>query len=77
MNISKMREYAFMLLYELEIQKKFDEENLEIFLENNNIEDNNAKKYITKIVKGIKENEPKIEETISSKLKPEWMLDRI
>ena len=72
-----MREYAFMLLYELEIQKKFDEENLEIFLENNNIEDNNAKKYITKIVKGIKENEPKIEETISSKLKPEWKLDRI
>lgn len=77
MNISKMREYAFMLLYELEIQKKFDEENLEIFLENNNIEDNNAKEYITKIVKGIKENEPKIEETISSKLKPEWKLDRI
>lgn len=77
MNISKMREYAFMLLYELEIQKKFDEENLKIFLENNNIEDNNAKKYITKIVKGIKENEPKIEETISSKLKPEWKLDRI
>ena len=77
MNISKIREYAFMLLYELEIQKKFDEENLEIFLENNNIEDNNAKKYITKIVKGIKENEPKIEETISSKLKPEWKLDRI
>ena len=28
MNISKMREYAFMLLYELEIQKKFDEENI-------------------------------------------------
>lgn len=77
MNISKMREYAFMLLYELEIQKKFDEENLEIFLENNNIEDNNAKEYITKIVKGIKENELKIEETISSKLKPEWKLDRI
>ena len=50
---------------------------MEIFLENNNIEDNNAKKYITKIVKGIKENEPKIEETISSKLKPEWKLDRI
>ena len=72
-----MREYAFMLLYELEIQKKFDEENLEIFLENNNIEDNNAKKYITKIVKGIKEHETKIEETISSKLKPEWKLDRI
>lgn len=43
MNISKMREYAFMLIYELEIQKDFNEESIEIFLENNNIEDKNAK----------------------------------
>ena len=42
MNISKMREYAFMLLYELEIQKDYSEENIELFLENNNIEDKNA-----------------------------------
>ena len=77
MNISKMREYAFMLLYELEIQKEFSEENIEIFLENNNIEDKNAKKYIRRTVKGVKANEQNIEETISSKLKPEWKLERI
>lgn len=77
MNISKMREYAFMLIYELEIQKKFNEESIEIFLENNNIEDKNAKKYIRRIVKGVKANEQNIEETISSKLKPEWKLERI
>lgn len=77
MNISKMREYAFMLIYELEIQKDFNEENIEIFLENNNIEDKNAKKYIRRTVKGVKANEQNIEETISSKLKPEWKLERI
>lgn len=77
MNISKMREYAFMLIYELEIQKDFNEESIEIFLENNNIEDKNAKKYIRKTLKGVKANEQNIEETISSKLKPEWKLERI
>lgn len=77
MNISKMREYAFMLIYELEIQKEFSEENIDLFLENNNIEDKNARKYIRKIVRGIKENEAQIEKIISRKLKPEWTIDRI
>lgn len=77
MNISKMREYAFMLIYELEIQKEFNEENIEIFLSNNNIEDKNARKYIRKTVKGIKEHEVEIEENISKWLKPKWNLDRL
>lgn len=77
MNISKMREYAFMLLYELEIQKEFSEENIEIFLENNEIVDKDAKKYIRKIVKGVKENEEELEKKIAEKLKPEWKLERI
>lgn len=77
MNISKMREYAFMLIYELEIQKEFSEENIDLFLENNNIEDKNARKYIRKVVRGIKENEAQIEKIISGKLKPEWTIDRI
>ena len=77
MNISKMREYAFKLLYELEIQKEFSNENIEIFLENNEIEDKNARKYIRKRVKGIKENEEELEKKIAEKLKPEWKLERI
>ena len=77
MNISKMREYAFMLIYELEIQKEFSEENIDIFLENHNIEDKNARKYIRKIIRGIKANEQELEEKISEKLKPEWQLQRI
>ena len=77
MNISKMREYAFMLLYELEIQKEFSEEDIEIFLENNEIVDKDAKKYIRKIVKGVKENEEELEKKIAEKLKPKWKLERI
>ena len=77
MNISKMREYAFMLTYELEIQKEFSEENIDIFIENNSIDDKNARKYIRKVVKGIKENESEIQKIISEKLKPEWPMERI
>lgn len=66
-----------MLLYELEIQKEFSEENIEIFLENNEIVDKDAKKYIRKIVKGVKENEEELEKKIAEKLKPKWKLERI
>lgn len=77
MNISKMREYAFMLVYEQEIQKEFNEENIDIFLSNNNIDDKNAKKYIRRTIKGIKEHEVEIEDNISKRLKPEWNLNRV
>lgn len=77
MNISKMREYAFMLIYELEVQKEYSEENVELFIENNEIDDKDARKYIRKIIKGIKENEVDIEKNIKDKLKPEWSLERI
>ena len=77
MNISKMREYAFMLIYEIEVQKEFNEEIITLFLENNNIEDKEAKKFIKKVIIGIKENETKIEDIIKQKLRPEWRLERI
>lgn len=77
MNISKMREYAFMLLYELEIQREFSEESMNIFLANNNIANKNARKYIRKIVRGIKTNEQELENIIAEKLKPEWQIQRV
>lgn len=77
MNISKMREYAFMLIYELEIQKEFSDENIEIFIENHSIDDKNARRYIRKIVRGIKEHEEDIIHIISEKLKPKWSIERV
>lgn len=77
MNISKMREYAFMLIYEQEIQKDYSEESIELFLENNEIDDKDARRYIRKTVNGVKANEAKLEEIIGTKLKQEWKIDRI
>ena len=77
MNISKMREYAFMLIYEQERQKDYSEESIELFLENNEIDDKDARHYIRKTVKGVKANEAKLEEIIGTKLKQEWKLNRI
>ena len=43
MNRSAKRELAFKLIYSLEIQKQYDEETVELFVENNNNDDNNEK----------------------------------
>ena len=50
MNRSQMRELTFQLLYQIEIQKEIDEETVEIFCENNEIENEEAQKYIMNII---------------------------
>lgn len=77
MNISKMRECAFKLVYELEVQKEFNEEIMTLYLENNEVDDKNARQYVRRLVRGIKENEEKIEEIIKDKLSPNWPFERI
>lgn len=72
-----MRELTFQLLYQIEIQKELDEETIGIFCENNEIEDEEAKKYITDIVNGIVENKEKINELIAKNLKSDWKIERI
>lgn len=44
MNRSQMRELTFTLLYQIEIQKDFNNEVLELFFEMNNLENEEAKK---------------------------------
>jgi len=77
MNISKMREYAFELVFETEVQKEYNEELVELFLENNEVEDKEAKKYIRKMLEGIKENEEQIKAKIVENLKSDWKIERI
>ena len=77
MNISKMRECAFQLVYELEIQKDFNDEIISLFFENNDIEDKNTRQYVKKLVRGIKEKEETIEKVIKEKLSPNWQFQRI
>lgn len=77
MNRSKIRELEFQLLFQGEIQKGISNEDIELFLENNEIEDEEAKKYILSSTNGIYENNYNILELIGRNLKEEWNIERI
>lgn len=78
MNRSEIREEAFKLIYSLEIQKKEPlEEQIELYIEANEITNKNAVEYIKDAVLGIEKNREEIIEKIEKNLKPEWKIDRI
>lgn len=78
MNRSAIRENAFKLIYSLEIQKTENlEEQIDLFFESNNIEDEQAKKYIKDEIFGINENLEEILKDIEQNLKEDWKLNRI
>lgn len=78
MKRSAIRELTFRLIYSLEIQKAEDlEEQVELYLECNELEDNEAKEYIKDAVFGIKEHSNEIQGLIEKNLKADWKIDRI
>lgn len=77
MNRSAVRENAFKLLYSSEIQKEVEEEQIEIFLEANNINSEEEIKYIKDSFFGIKENIEEIKKLIEKNLKEKWTIERI
>ena len=80
MNRTKIRELAFELLYSLEIQKvekDLIDEQIQMFMENNEINDKNAEGYFKDVTKGINENLDNILNTISSNLAEKWEITRI
>lgn len=77
MQRTAMRELAFKLIYEIEVQKGNSEEHIQIFVENNEITDEKVAQYLTNVVKGLKANEAEIDELISKNLKENWSLNRI
>ena len=78
MNRSAIRENAFKLIYSLEIQKPSNmEEQIDLYFESNEIEDEEAKKYIKEAIFGIEKNKEKIISNIEKNLKDEWKLSRI
>ena len=78
MKRSAIRELAFRLIYSLEIQKPEDlEEQVELYLECNEEEENEANEYITDAVYGIKYNIDEIQRLIEKNLKADWKIDRI
>lgn len=78
MKRSAIRELTFRLLYSLEIQKTEDlDEQVELYLECNEVEDSEAKEYIKDAVFGIKEHIDEIQGLIEKNLKADWKIDRI
>lgn len=78
MKRSEAREQAFKLLYSLQlIEEKNIEEQLNLFLEENNIEDKDAIEYIKDIIVGTNKNNSEIEKIISENIKSDWDINRI
>ena len=78
MNRSAIRELAFRLIYSQEIQKEENiEEQIELFLEANEVQDKNAVEYINDILKGINKNNEEILALIQQNLKTDWKIERI
>ena len=78
MNRSAIRELAFRLIYSREIQKEENiEEQIELFLEANEVEDKNAIEYINDAIKGIEANKAEILALIEKNLKSDWKVERI
>ena len=77
MKRSQIRELAFKLMYSKEIQKEIDEEQIEIFLEQNDINESKDIEYIKTVYNGINKNSEEIINLISKNLKEKWTMERI
>lgn len=80
MTRTEKRELTFELLYSLEIQKNEKSEyseQIEMFLNEQEINQEKAKTYINQTILGINENEEEILKLISQNLKEKWDISRI
>ena len=78
MKRSAIRELTFRLIYSLEIQKAENlEEQIELYLECNDVNEEEAKEYIKDAILGINEHIEEIQELIEKNLKADWKIDRI
>jgi len=77
MKRTETREQAFRLIYSSQIQKNMDEEQMELFLQENNIEEQVELDYINEVFLGIRENKEEILTLIETNLKEKWSVDRI
>lgn len=76
MEKSAKRELTFKILYSSQINKEMNQEELNIFLEENNLKDRD-KEDIQKDIKLINNNIKEIMQKISKNLKDNWTIDRI
>lgn len=77
MNRSKVREETFKLLYSLQISKEDANEQIDFFIEAEEITDKEAKKYIKNTILGIEKEDKNIENQIEQNIKTGWTISRI
>lgn len=80
MNRSTIRELAFQLIYSMKLQKLEEneiEEQITLFLENNEVVEKDAQDYIKQVAKGNVEKKQEIRELIMRHLKSDWSIERI
>lgn len=78
MSRTEMRELAFKLVYSLEIQHPENiEEQIDLYLQENEIEKQDVVEYIKDVINGINSNSKEIEELIKKCLTEKWTIERI
>ena len=77
MNRTESREQAFKLLYSMEIQKEASPEQIDLYLENNEITNEQTIQYIKDIWTGTNKYKDEIKEKISKNLKKDWDIERL
>ena len=77
MNKSTIRELTFKLIYSLEVQKSFEEEDMDLYFEDMELESEKIKLQIKEDVKDLVKNNAELEKQISNNLKSDWKLERI
>lgn len=77
MNRTEIREATFKIIYSNEIQKDVDDEQIDIYLEENRINNKSEIEYVKNTFKGIIDNISEIEQLIKDNLKENWSIERI
>lgn len=78
MSRTEMRELAFKLVYSLEVQNAEDlEEQIDLYVQENDIENNATVEYIKDIIFGINKNLDEITNIIKSCLSEKWTIERL
>ena len=78
MNRSAMREETFKMIYSMQIQKvENKEEQIELYIESNNINNKEAQEYIKDVAFGIEKHQENIDNQIKQNLKENWRIERI
>lgn len=80
MNRTLMRENAFRLLYSLEVPKNKElntTEQIDLYIESNEIKNKEAIEYIKDAITGIEKNKEAIIKLIEENLKSNWKIERI